>query len=409
MTPRTFDSKYRGWCQRCEKSIEVGQRIQWIRGQKPWHTACDPDVAEADKKAEAAKAVALEASRAQDSDVEIPCPELPAKRRQVIELPQNGASRAVKAEASAWERHEDALEALQAQVELSKALGNAEYLEAVQALRKGAQVAFSEISRVRHDTAVAKIPAVIEHLESALEGGSVICFAHHHDVLDAIFEHFGDQAVKLDGRTPQEARQAAVDKFQTDDSCRLFVGSIQAAGVGLTLTASSHVVFAELDWVPANVSQAEDRAHRIGQKNNVLIQHLVLDESLDAKIAKTIVKKQGVIDSALDTIAKAEPVLPSRERGTTTYTTRSGLDDIAERLTEDQVDAIHKGLRTLDAYCDGARSLDSIGFSKIDVRIGKSLAQAVVLSPRQAALGSKLVNKYRRQLSPELVAAAKGA
>ena len=103
----------------------------------------------------------------------------------------------------------------------------------------------------------------------------------------------------LTGDTPMIARQAAVDRFQNDPGCSLFIGNLIAAGVGLTLTAASHVVFAELDWVPGNVSQAEDRCHRIGQKNSVLVQHLVIDGSIDAEMAKRIVAKQAVIDAVV--------------------------------------------------------------------------------------------------------------
>jgi SWI/SNF-related matrix-associated actin-dependent regulator 1 of chromatin subfamily A len=64
--------------------------------------------------------------------------------------------------------------------------------------------------------------------------------------------------VSLTGDTPMIDRQLAVDAFQTDPNTRFFIGNIQAAGVGITLTASSHVVLAEIDWVPANMSQAVD-------------------------------------------------------------------------------------------------------------------------------------------------------
>ena len=80
----------------------------------------------------------------------------------------------------------------------------------------------------------------------------------------------------------------------------LFCCHVQAAGVGLTLTVSSHEIFAELDWVPSNIMQAEDRCHRIGQKNSVLIQHIVFDRSVDANMAKRIVEKQEIIDEALN-------------------------------------------------------------------------------------------------------------
>jgi len=89
-----------------------------------------------------------------------------------------------------------------------------------------------------------------------------------------------------------------VYRFQNDADCMLFIGS-SAAGVGLTLTASSHVVMAELDWTPAIVSQKEDRCHRDGQKDSVLVQHIVLQGSIDAMMAHKIVAKQAVIDAAL--------------------------------------------------------------------------------------------------------------
>jgi len=337
--------------------------------------------------------------------------ELPAKRRAVIELPANGAHAAVEAEQRAYEAHEETLEALRVAVELAKASDNPDdYAAAVAALRQAVSVAFGEMSRTRHATALAKVPYVVEHLRDSLEGGKVVCFAHHKDVVAAIMAEFPDVAVKVTGDDSMEARQAAVDRFQTDPACLLFVGNIQAAGVGLTLTASAHVVFAELDWVPGNVTQAEDRTHRIGQHSAVLVQHLVLEGSLDARMAHILVEKQRIIDAALDTLHEPAPVIPSRDRGATEDTTRQQLEATAATLTPAQVGAITTGLQLLAAMdTDHARDRNSMGFSKMDVHIGHSLAAAASLTPRQAALGARLVNKYRRQLPAELVAAAKRA
>jgi SWI/SNF-related matrix-associated actin-dependent regulator 1 of chromatin subfamily A len=227
--------------------------------------------------------------------------DLPAKRRQIIDLPANGAETAVQAEKAAFRAHEEKINALKKLAREAKKTGLAEYKAAVQALRDGRAVAFGEISKYRHETAIAKIPAVIEHVTEMLESvEKIIVFAHHHDVIDALMAAFGAQAVHLTGQDSQESRQAAVDRFQADPSCHIFVGSITAAGVGITLTAASTVIFAELDWVPGNLSQAEDRAHRIGQTDSVLVQHLVLDGSLDANMARTLVRKQEIISSALD-------------------------------------------------------------------------------------------------------------
>jgi SNF2 family DNA or RNA helicase len=161
--------------------------------------------------------------------------------------------------------------------------------------------AFADMSRVRKEVAIAKTPFIVDHIKEVLEEQNKIClFVHHHEVVDALRAAFGASCVIIDGRTKNEDRQAAVDRFQTDETCKVFIGTIRAAGVGITLTASSTVIFGELDWVPGNVTQAEDRCHRIGQTGTVFVRHLVLEGSLDERMAQIIVDKQAVIDKALD-------------------------------------------------------------------------------------------------------------
>ena len=204
--------------------------------------------------------------------------ELPKKRRQVVVLPVADLTTAnvVAAELATYERLEEA--GLQ---------------------ESGA--AFTELAALRHATALAKVPAVIDYLQLLLESADkVVVFAHHRDVIALLQERFGETAVSLTGETSLRDRQAAVDRFQGDPDCQLFIGSIQAAGVGLTLTAAQVAVFVESDWVPGNVTQAEDRLHRIGQKGSVLVQHLVLDNSLDSRMARVITDKQAVLDQVLD-------------------------------------------------------------------------------------------------------------
>jgi len=341
-------------------------------------------------------------------------PDLPLKQRQVIELPTNGAASAVKTEAAAWEAREDLLHDLRLAVELAKASESSEeYAEAVSNLRAAEQHSFEELAKARMDVAVAKVPYVIEHLEAALEGGPVVCFAHHHAVIDLLSTHFGEQCVTLTGKTSLDQRQEAVERFQAGE-VKLFIGGIQAAGVGITLTRSSHVVFAELDWVPAAMTQAEDRCHRIGATaDRVLVQHLVLEGSLDARMARVVVAKQAVIDKALDsgsldTAAQAEqPAVPENGKAAsaTTGTGRDKVIRIAAEITDEQVAAVHEALRSLAGFCDGARGLDDMGFSKIDVRIGHELAESETLTKRQAALGAIVANKYRKRQLPEGLAA----
>ncbi len=232
--------------------------------------------------------------------------ELPPKVRQVIDVPADGMAHLLRAEAALFEGHKATLSKLQATVDELREQGGAAYTAAVEQLRTATGVAFEKMARARLDLAVAKLPFVIEHLDSVVEAtGKVVVMCWHHEIVDALLAHFGRSAVSVTGKVAIADRQAAVERFQTDPSCTVFVGTIKAAGVGLTLTAASTVVFAEQWWVPGDITQAEDRCHRIGQTDSVLVQHLVVDGSLDATQARVTVQKQDVIDRALDVGAKA--------------------------------------------------------------------------------------------------------
>lgn len=228
--------------------------------------------------------------------------ELPPKRRQIIMLEPVtlGAKQALKNEEE-LKKTEAEIEALRAEVEaLSVNQADAKYKAAVQKLASFENVAFNETSKVRHRTALAKLPMVMDHLVNVLASeDKIVIFAHHHDVIDCLVEGLAEYGVvSFDGRTNVERRQAAVDVFQNDPKTRVIIGSIGAMGSGWTLTAASYVAFTELDWVPGNMSQAEDRLHRIGQTESILVQHLMLNGSFDGKMAKTIVSKQQVIERA---------------------------------------------------------------------------------------------------------------
>jgi superfamily II DNA/RNA helicase len=162
------------------------------------------------------------------------------------------------------------------------------------------------MSEVRHDTAMAKVPAVIDHV-LAIDQPCVV-FAHHHDVMAALaggLKADGRSVVMLHGAHTSEQRQQAVDDFQ-QGRADVFIGGLKSAGVGITLTRASIAVFSELDWTPAVVTQAEDRIHRIGQNDAVLCQHLVIDRSLDHRIVELLVEKQGVISAVMKQHSKRE-------------------------------------------------------------------------------------------------------
>jgi SWI/SNF-related matrix-associated actin-dependent regulator 1 of chromatin subfamily A len=338
--------------------------------------------------------------------------ELPPKRRQVIVLPANDCAGVVAAEREAWKRHEENLEALRVAVELSKASDNPEdYKKAVLALREGATLAFTEMARFRHDTAMAKLPLAIEHIRECLESGigKLILFSHHHDVQNALAKEFGAEAVLHRGGLDDKVKQDAVDSFQNDPTVKVFNGSIKASGLGITLTAGSHEMFLEEDWSPTWITQCEDRAHRIGQEESLLIQHIVLEDSIDVDMAQRMIEKQEIIDAALDDpstqpAAREEadiPVLPSGKSAGPVKpisTTPKAVADEAEALTPAEIAATHRALQFLAGVCDYAHSLDGSGYNRFDARLGHDLASLPCLSPKQAALGRKIVRKYKRQL-----------
>lgn len=261
-----------------------------------------------------------------------------------------------------------------------------DYETALTQLTSG-KVAFEQLSKARHAQGLEKVEPAIEHIRAALDGGSqkVIVFAHHADVIDGLatgLEDFG--AVVVTGAVDMVRRQAAVDRFQNDPTCRVFLGSIGAAGVGLTLTASAHVIFVEGSWRPADMTQAEDRAHRIGQRESVLVEVLCLDGTLDAKMMRMVQEKQEIADLALD--------LPTIEAP------KGPMAPIVPTMPENERARVHASLRYLAARCDGAVTQDRQGFNGLDTNIGKSLAKCERLSDRQAALGKRILVKYTRQL-----------
>ena len=229
-------------------------------------------------------------------------PDLPPKVRQVIDFPAEGMAQLIKAESRAVEDHFNKITRFKTAT--GGTVSAAQWQAAVSTLNADLKVSFRELSRVRAATALAKVPRCVEYIRDSLETGAIVklgVFAHHRNVIEAYTEAFKDfGSVCLYGGMSAKKRQASVDRFQTDPDCRVFVGSIMAAGVGLTLTAASDVFFGELDWVPGNVSQAEDRFHRVTQDNVVFVRHLVVDGSLDSRMAKKLVEKQENIDAGLD-------------------------------------------------------------------------------------------------------------
>jgi hypothetical protein len=391
--------------------------------------------------------------------------ELPPKRRQLIRL-DSSETKGLKAAVAALENQSkdsaDRLTKLVADAEMAKALGMNAYRAAAAKLGAARKVAFEEMARARHDLAVAKAPVVAQRVAELLdenEGMKIVVMAHHADVVDQLRGALGKYGVaEVTGRTAVGSRQAECDRFQIDKSCRAFIGTIKAAGVGLTLTAAHIVAFVELDWVPGNVSQAEDRCHRIGQKDSVLVWHFVVEDSLDSRMVELLVSKQVVADEALNNLdpstvgaddvsidefevvsdaeiaAEEAPFTADAdalEQGATEGRARMDSErrsqranrNVAQRAATSGIEpgtleaegrAMSQEARELSYRCmiqlsnsdgDFATKINDVGFSKADVLLGHALANIAEVAVGEAHLGMmrRLVMRYRRQLPERTV------
>jgi SWI/SNF-related matrix-associated actin-dependent regulator 1 of chromatin subfamily A len=179
---------------------------------------------------------------------------------------------------------------------------------------KSLTVQFTKLTKVRQIIANEKVSQTIELAENIIEQGKkVIIFCNFTESLDKICEHFGKSAVKLDGSMTKTSRQHSVDEFQNNEKIKVFVGNIKAAAVGITLTSAEVVIFNDLSFLPSDHAQAEDRAYRYGQKNNVLVYYPIYDNTIEGIIYDIINEKKKVIATVMgdnvDTTEAAEQIL----------------------------------------------------------------------------------------------------
>lgn len=157
-----------------------------------------------------------------------------------------------------------------------------------------------ELILLRQFIAQQAIPYTIEMAENAIEmGRKVIIFTSFTDELETIVNHFGKIAVKHNGPMSNAQKQKSVDAFQNNDKIKVFVGNIKSAGVGITLTEGTVVIFNSFDWVPGNNEQAEDRAFRIGQKNDVNVYYQLFDDSISTRMWEMLNNKKDVISTIM--------------------------------------------------------------------------------------------------------------
>jgi SWI/SNF-related matrix-associated actin-dependent regulator 1 of chromatin subfamily A len=161
-------------------------------------------------------------------------------------------------------------------------------------------VTLNRLMKIRQLIAYEKIPYTCELIDKCLEQGKkVIVLTNFTMSLDMLQEKYKKNSVTLDGRMSKDKRQENVDRFQTDDKIKVFIGNIKAAGVGITLTAAEVVIMNDLSFVPADHSQGEDRAYRYGQKNSVLVYYPIFENTVEKVIYNILQKKKGIIDQVM--------------------------------------------------------------------------------------------------------------
>ena len=171
-------------------------------------------------------------------------------------------------------------------------------------MRMAARVKFMTLRQL---ATIGKITQAVEFISNFLSSGKkLIVFCALHELVDELKKRFPD-SVTVTGRQSASQKQEAVDYFQNKEETKLIICSIKAAGVGLTLTAASDVAFLELPWTYADCCQCEDRAHRIGQKDNVTAYYLLGHNTIDSVVYSLINKKKTVASE----IMNAEDEIPT--------------------------------------------------------------------------------------------------
>lgn len=159
-----------------------------------------------------------------------------------------------------------------------------------------------EISIVRHKLAIAKVPTAIKHIKYLLSiTDKIVVFAYHRDVLKGLNDGLRDyNPVMVHGGISSQNRHRLQTMFQTDPKTRVFIGQYVAAGVGIDLSAASTIVFVESSWVPGEIEQAMARCDNLSKVQQVLVQFLVVEDSMEEHMLRTVIDKKQTIKDIIE-------------------------------------------------------------------------------------------------------------
>ena len=160
----------------------------------------------------------------------------------------------------------------------------------------------SKMMKLKTIIGTLKYAEIIDWIDNFLQNTDekLIVFGIHKKLLKRLHKQYKKISVLVNGEVSAKDRNIRTKTFQRKKECRIFFGNIQAAGTGWNGTVSSTVLFVEIDWVPANMTQAADRPHRIGQKNNVSVYFLVAKDTIEEHVCRLVENKQNTVDQVLD-------------------------------------------------------------------------------------------------------------
>ena len=213
-------------------------------------------------------------------------PQLPAKRQVVvpIALSNEPEYRLAEKDVIAWLR-EQPLDLSELDAKIASTL-RAERL--------------AQLGTLQRLAARGKLHGALAWIHDFLASGEpLVVFARHIEVQEAVLERF-PHALHLLGRDSILAREEAINAFQGATGPQLIVCATRVAAQGITLTRASNVAFLELEWTPAMHDQAEDRCHRIGQRDAVSAWYLLAAETIDETMSRVIGHKRGVVAAVTD-------------------------------------------------------------------------------------------------------------
>jgi len=220
--------------------------------------------------------------------------------------------------------------------------------------RRGQLLAF--LVEARQALSFAKVTATLDFVRGAIDQGEkVIVFSCFDDPVQKLARELGSTAVVVTGRTPAAMRQPLADRFQQEADVRVFVANIIAGGTGLNLTAATQVVFNDLDWVPANHWQAEDRAYRIGQTRTVNVTYCVARDTIDDFVQAVLEAKAALVNAIVegealapgsggDVLDELQRVLHAMPAGAADATARGEGEELIPQLmrrVSNEVRALH--------------------------------------------------------------------